>query len=203
MGTHQMSRPHSGFAVLCLLCGLVGAAPASTTAADLCNAIPQATGGEKKMLLRWCSPCSDIPRLQKRAQAGNVEAQADLGWCSVLSEDESGDKGRRGVERLRKAAEQGNAKAQARLGAVLAWIGPQVLGLPEDQRRGAEWLRKAAEQGNGDAMICLGQMYEAGAGVPENKEKGWELIHRGEALIKQGLPFDGLCPFAGYNSRPN
>ena len=79
-------------AALCVLCGLVFAAPTASHA-----------------------ECGNIPQLQKKARAGDADAQVDLGMCCLHG---------RGVVRglgqatklFRRAAEQGNADGQFLLG---------------------------------------------------------------------------------------
>ncbi|WP_423907020.1 tetratricopeptide repeat protein [Candidatus Spongiihabitans sp.] len=67
------------------------------------------------------------------------------------------------IEALRKEAEQGNADAQYYLYLSFAYTSH-----PHDGRR---WLRKAADQGNAWAQYDLGNVYENGEGVAEDKRE--------------------------------
>lgn len=72
-----------------------------------------------------------------------------------------------------KAAEQGFAPAQTSLG--LGYL----IGKPpfsKDYSKAKEWFSKAAEQGDSGAQAELGEMYFYGEGVPQDREKGIELL---------------------------
>lgn len=111
-------------------------------------------------------------QLQKAAEAGNAEAQFNLGRIYLRGEGSTGvafvrDVPRdiaKAVEWFQKAAMQGNVNAQCDLG-MLFKLG---LGVKEDAKRAFMWLQKAAAQGNDVAQYNLGLMYADGTGVKLN-----------------------------------
>ena len=111
-------------------------------------------------------------QLQKEAEAGNAEAQFNLGWIYMRGEGSTGVVFMRDVpksaakafEWYQKAALQGHVKAQYNLG-MLYRLG---LGVQEDSKNAFMWLQKAAAQGNDIAQYNLGVMYAEGAGVKRN-----------------------------------
>ena len=89
-----------------------------------------------------------------KAEAGNPEAQNDLGLCFVTGWGVGKDFSK-AVEWFTKAAEQGSAKAQANLGVCFekGW------GVEKSLTKAIEWYLKAAEQGFAQAKIKLPQAY--------------------------------------------
>jgi TPR repeat protein len=86
------------------------------------------------------------PELVKRAEAGDADAQFNLGEAYAKGEGAHVDI----VELMkwyRLAADQNHAKAQYMLGVLYAY----GLGVPEDQAEAAKWYRLAAEQGYDEA----------------------------------------------------
>ncbi len=110
-----------------------------------------------------------LARLQKQADAGNAEAQFNLGRIYLRGEGSTGAAYVRevpkdipkAVEWFQKAAMQGNVNAQRDLG-MLFKLG---IGVKEDAKSAFMWLQKAAAQGNDVAQYNLGMMYADGAGV--------------------------------------
>ena len=66
--------------------------------------------------------CSERKRLQKKAEAGDAEAQVTLGWMYYAGEDYAGKEVPKdfveSAKWYRRAAEQGNAEAQSALGEL-------------------------------------------------------------------------------------
>lgn len=110
-----------------------------------------------------------IARLRNRAEAGDPEAQFDLGqWYHDRDNAEA-------VRWLRKAAEQGHAGAQSSLGNAFSWwdgtnslAGGSSTNVGEDDAQAALWYRKAAEQGDSWAQENLGEFYAEGRGVDQD-----------------------------------
>lgn len=110
-----------------------------------------------------------LAHLQKKAEAGNAEAQFKLGWIYVNGEGFTGvafvrdisKDAAKGFEWYQKAAAQEHVDAQYNLG-MLYKLG---LGVKEDAEKAFMWLQKAAAQGNNIAQYNLGVMYAEGAGV--------------------------------------
>ena len=101
--------------------------------------------------------------IQERAEAGDADAQAQLGHLYEIGDGVPQDFAG-AAKWYRKAAEQGNAEAQLYLGCSYA-IGR---GVPKDSTEHLKWIRKAAQQGFADAQVQLGLLYEIGQGVPKD-----------------------------------
>ena len=101
--------------------------------------------------------------LRKLAEAGNIEAQNQVG---LLYNDGQGvpQNFERASLWFRKAAEQGHAGAQVNLG-TLYFLGH---GVSKSDQEALFWLRKAAGQRDALAFAKLGRMYERGRGVSQD-----------------------------------
>jgi uncharacterized protein len=105
----------------------------------------------------------EVGQLLKRAEAGNPDAQNQLGV--FYSEG-------RGVPQnyleakdwFKKAADQGHADAQVNLGTLYS-LGQ---GATFSDQMALFWFQKAAEQRNALAFAKLGMMHERGRGVPQS-----------------------------------
>jgi TPR repeat protein len=101
--------------------------------------------------------------LTAQAEAGNAEAELNLGWLYhdgwVVPQDSVF-----AVQLFAKAAEQGLADAQFWLG----WMYDIGEGVRRDSSVAFMWYRKAADQGDGDAQHNLGIKYRDGAGVSKD-----------------------------------
>ncbi|MCY4192630.1 MAG: tetratricopeptide repeat protein [Rhodospirillaceae bacterium] len=101
-----------------------------------------------------------LEELKRRAQQGDVAAQAMLGlrYKKGLGMPKNYAKA---VHWYRKAAEQGHAKAQHNLGNMY-YHGE---GVPKDYVKAVYWYHKATEQSDARAQTKLGFMYYRGQGV--------------------------------------
>ena len=93
----------------------------------------------------------DISQIKLKAEKGDAEAQAMLGFCYEKGEGVAMN----GVEALkwyRKAAEQGYTPAQYFLGHWYA----NGIGVAKDEVEAVKWYRKAAQQGLAEAQAMLG-----------------------------------------------
>ena len=103
---------------------------------------------------------SEVDRLIRLAEGGDVLAQASLGQRYYR-----GDGVRRdfteAVRWTRRAAEQGEARAQANLGLFYM----KGEGVSRSPAEAARWWREAAGQGVTQAQFNLGMLYEHGDGV--------------------------------------
>jgi TPR repeat protein len=89
------------------------------------------------------TPPADISALVSHAEAGDAQAQCELG--TYYSEGPAKDRDfARAREWLRKAAEQGHAEAQRRLGRLYAFLDPSSC----DPAQAAHWYALAADQGD-------------------------------------------------------
>ena len=96
--------------------------------------------------------------LLERAQAGDAEAQFELGWMYYYGDGVKQDSAE-AVKWFSLAAGQGLAQAQHNLG----WMYDEGEGVPQSEGRAVYWYCKAAEQGHKDAKFNLFLMLESGA----------------------------------------
>ncbi|MDA7673993.1 sel1 repeat family protein, partial [Akkermansiaceae bacterium] len=87
---------------------------------------------------------------QKRAEAGDAEAQQELGRMYASGNGVPQDYSE-AVKWFRMAAEQGDARGQHRLG-VMYELG---YGVPQDYAEATKWIRKSAEQNYYGSSIWL------------------------------------------------
>lgn len=129
----------------------------------------------------------DVSSLQQRAQAGDAEAQAELGdrylkggalWdpMQALNWDT-------------KSAEQGNARGEYLLGML---YGMQRIGtLSPDQGQSTAWLEKAAQQGYVPAELALGFKFGNGMEVCQDLTRSAMWLRRaaeqGNAQAQWGI----------------
>ena len=116
-------------------------------------------------------PVAEMPRLQnpalqpllEQAEAGNADAQFDLGTAYY-----NGDTGNVDYDQARrwweKAAARGDKIAQYNLGTLY----DEGRGVSQNHRIAAQWYRDAAQQGYAYAQYNLGNLYRDGKGVPQN-----------------------------------
>ncbi|MDB4784493.1 sel1 repeat family protein [Akkermansiaceae bacterium] len=112
--------------------------------------------------------CGEEKTIQGRAEAGDVDAQNNLGemYYKGLEAPRNLVKA---AKWYRKSADSGNAHGQFKLGVMYY----QGLGVPEDEVEAVKWFRKSAEQGDADGQAGLGMMYAIGAGVPQDDVKAY------------------------------
>jgi len=112
----------------------------------------------------------EIQALRTRADAGDLDAQAELGEKYVQGNGVEKNPGH-AEKWFRKAAEQGFAKAQFNL-AVMYDGGK---GIKTDKVEALRWYRKAADQGFAEAQYDLGYNYAHGDGVERDYAQavGW------------------------------
>lgn len=103
----------------------------------------------------------EVGMLRPRAEAGDSEAQRELGNHFRAGLGVPQDLGE-SVRWYRLAAEQGNAQAQSALGASY----DEGSGVTQDFEQAAQWYRRAAYQYVADAQFALGELYRLGRGVP-------------------------------------
>jgi TPR repeat protein len=104
----------------------------------------------------------DLPALQQKAAAGDVQTQLLLGMlyqdgCGVVKRDSALE-----LNWYHKAADQVNSLAENQIGSYYD------NGAGHNQAEGFKWYRKAAEHGDAVAENNVGGMYAEGAGVQQN-----------------------------------
>ena len=104
-----------------------------------------------------------VAAYKAKADAGDAEAQCNLGWCYAYGEGVETNKVE-AVKWYRKAAEQGDAFAQCMLGRCHE----KGEGVKKDMVEAVKWYRKAAEQGDADAQRVLCWCYTTGEGVKKD-----------------------------------
>ncbi len=114
----------------------------------------------------------DVSVIKQQAQAGDVNAQAEIGYSYQYGDGVKKD-AREALKWNLKAARQGNAMAQHNL-AVMYDEGVDIAGNKSEAIR---WYRKAAEQGHPRAQCNLGIMYWRGDGVAKDMKKAWNLLN--------------------------
>ena len=114
-------------------------------------------------LLAPTSMAADIELLRKQAEAGNEQAQFDLGVAYGKGQGVPRDS-TEAAKWTRMAAVQGSAGAQYNLGNAYSY----GEGVPQDYAEANKWFRMAAEQGMAIAQFNLGAAYFNGQGVSQD-----------------------------------
>lgn len=115
------------------------------------------------------TPEQEFTALQKKAEAGNANAQFNLGVRYGNGQGAPKDAAK-AVEWWQRTAAQGDVGAQVNLGVAYA-IGE---GVPKDTAKALEWWQKAAAQGDAEMQYRLGQKYAYGRDVPKDAAKALE-----------------------------
>jgi len=127
---------------------------------------------------------------RKRAEKGEAEGQAMLGFCYYIGQGVRQDY-EKAFHWLRRAAVT-DSNAQT----IIAFAYYNGEGVPQDYAEAVSWYRKAVDLGNPRAMVNLGSCYQRGEGVRADSVAAVGLWRRaaemGEAraIISRG----GLCP---------
>lgn len=108
--------------------------------------------------------------LSRRAEAGDAESQASLGWMYSNGDGVPCDDAK-ALEWFRKAAEQGEPTAQYAMGCRYE----QGRGVAVDFAQAVRWYRAAADQGIGPAICNLADKYEHGKGVGKDMRMAFAL----------------------------
>jgi hypothetical protein len=132
------------------------------------------------------APAASVAALAKRAEAGDAQAQVELGRAyedgkGVGQDDE------RAVEWFRKSADQGNAEGENSLGVMYA-LGR---GVPHDREEAVRWYKKSAKQGLAEGIYNVAISYFNGEGLEENTSLAatWMMAaqNRGDAQAAEAL----------------
>ena len=117
---------------------------------------------------RFTLNAAQLSDVQRRANAGEVEAEYILGAAYRSGGPLLEQNDREAVNWFRKAADQAFPKAQTQLGYAYA----TGKGVSQDFRESFRWYSKAAQQGDPNAEYELGLFYLLGRGVPHNGSCG-------------------------------
>jgi TPR repeat protein len=119
------------------------------------------------------SPQAEFEECQKRATAGDIRAQSELGWRHANGIGTPKDKSA-AIICFRKAAEKGHVEAQRNLGVALL-LGD---GTKEDKTAAVKWLSMAVDQEDAISEYYLGHCYQHGIGVSKDIDLGLRLRYR-------------------------
>ena len=146
------------------------------------------TSLSRNVYARAAPPSSaDIAEVRAKAEAGNAEAQFNLGEMYANGRGVPKDDAQ-AVSWLRKAAGRGHAKAQLGLGGMYF----SGRGVPQNYAIAVLWIRYAAQQGLAEAQTALGKTYEDGKGVPKNLVNAYMWYNLAAAQGKGLWPFDPI-----------
>lgn len=115
------------------------------------------------------TPEEKFAETKKKAEAGDAQAQVDIGVMYIKGEGTSKDAAK-AFEWFQKAAAQGNARAQYDLGLIYH----HGEGVSKNAGKAMEWYQKAAAQGYANAQYNLGVMYGDGDVIPKDAAKSAE-----------------------------
>lgn len=141
--------------------------------------------------------CKAMYWFGKSAEQGDADAQLHIGRC--LEETNASNK--EIVAAYRKSAEMGNPEAMCFLGE---WYQYGEKGLPIDDKEKFRWWRKAAERGYYQAQYKIGDCYDWGRGVEEDKREAIKWFKR--SASKDYIPAVyvlGLCYYYSNGVRKN
>lgn len=103
--------------------------------------------------------------LRAEAEAGDPEAQFQLGLRLVTGQAEDKASKAQGATWIQKAAKQEHLKAMHVLGALYE----EGVGVAQDDKQAVVWHEKAADKGLPEAQMRLALMYDEGKGVEKDE----------------------------------
>jgi TPR repeat protein len=138
-----------------------------------------------------------------QAQAGDAEAQFQMGLQLVRPEDASPQELKQGFNWIRKAADQKHLRAMYTLGYLYG----RGIGTESSDAKAVEWLEKAASENMPEAKLDLAVMLDQGKGAERNPERVIKLL---QDAAKQSFPgqsnaqlFYGQLLSAGRGTKKN
>src|SRR5260370_28217548 len=121
-----------------------------------------------------------LPTVEKRAAAGDADAQLELalGYSmgGYLSKND-----KRAAEWCSRAARQGSVAAETTMGYLYS----TGKGVPHSDKEAMRWWRKAADQGSADAQFNLGEFYGLGQGTKRDYKEAVKWFRK---AAEQGEP---------------
>ena len=117
-----------------------------------------------------------LRQLQSAAQAGDADAQVDLGLMYHQGQGVPQNYAE-ALKWYRKAADQGDATAQYNVGVMY----DHGQGVPQNHAEAAKWFRKAAAGGSKMAMTWMAWCYQNGRGVPQDHSKAMQWQNKAQA----------------------
>lgn len=135
----------------------------------------------------------------KAAEAGDAQAQFDLGVCYRQGEGVEADIDK-AIELYQKAIEQGHGGAMTNMGVLY----DNAIGVDENPVKALEYYKMAAEAGHPDGQCCAGIMYYNGRGTEQNYEEAVKWFTK---AAEQGEPDSmyhlALCYIEGHGVEKN
>ncbi|MCH8201934.1 MAG: sel1 repeat family protein [Proteobacteria bacterium] len=119
-----------------------------------------------------------LATLIERAEAGDAEAQYNLGALYSSDGPTVQKNDIKAVKWYRMSAENGYAEAQVVLGLRYA----QGDGIPKNFAKAFMWYGRAAEQGHAHAQLLLAGAYGLGEGVPKNRVEAYKWAALSKAM---------------------
>jgi len=123
------------------------------------------------------SPSDQRQALIAAAQAGNVDAQSQLGDIYRVGDEFTKQDYAEALRWYRLAAEQGEPNAENNLGAMY----DNAFGVPKDMAEAARWYRLSADQGLSTAQFNLAECLLYGNGVNEDEFEAAQWLHKAAA----------------------
>lgn len=127
---------------------------------------------------------SPMEQCRKQAEAGDSQAQFDLGCMHFGADGEDRD-WEQALRWWRKAAEQGHAAALSNL----AWLYHAGQDVPQDLAQSLGWARQAADLGLAGAQFFLGERYAKGEGVEKDGQQACAWYTKAAAQGHAGAQF--------------
>ena len=133
--------------------------------------------------------------LQKQAEAGDAEAQFQLGRLYFRGEGVAKSEAS-ALDWISKSAEQGNNDAIASIGFIYS----QGAGVPKDEKKAVEWFRRGAEAGSATCKLNLGLLLRQGKTIQLSNDESLRLMQEAaDAGLPEAQSYLGQLYFLGDN----
>lgn len=113
-------------------------------------------------------------QLKEQAEAGDAEAQFQLGAQLILGDTKNKKFAAQGAAWIQKAAKQGFPRAMHFLGALYE----DGIGVEQDLKLAAKWYQAAADKDMPEAQTALGLLYAQGKGVEKDTAKAVDWVKK-------------------------
>jgi len=117
---------------------------------------------------------AELPKLQKKADAGDLESETTLALAyhfgTLLKVDDD-----QALQLLRRAAKHGYMAAEETLGMFYQ----DGFGVPPNPGEALTWYSRAAQDGSANAASNVGTLYATGSGVPRDFAKALVWFQKG------------------------
>jgi uncharacterized protein len=132
-----------------------------------------------------CASSINVSELKKRAEAGDISAQNDLGYAYKTGSGVEKNP-EEAIKWIRRAADAGSPMAQRNLGLIYV----QGYGVPQDYQKAREWFLKSANQDFPNAYGQIGGLYQNGRGVPVDLAEAAQWYEKGAQKGDQGAQYN-------------